>query len=34
MGFIKRFGGKVPDEEDWEKWVWEEDHDQALRAKL
>jgi len=25
MDFIKRFGGKVPGEEGWEEWVWNED---------
>lgn len=35
MDFIKRFGGKVPDDEDWEKWIWEGDHDdQEPKAKL
>ena len=24
MDFIKRFGGKVPTEPDWENWVWGE----------
>lgn len=31
MGFLKRFGGKVPGDEEWEKWVWE---DHGLKAKL
>jgi len=34
MGFIKRFGGKVPSDEGWEQWVWEANQDQAPRAKL
>jgi alkylhydroperoxidase/carboxymuconolactone decarboxylase family protein YurZ len=31
MGFLKRFGGKVPEDEDWGKWVWEED---VIKANL
>jgi hypothetical protein len=30
MDFIKRFGGKVPTEQGWEKWVWED----PVKAKL
>jgi len=29
MGFLKRFGGKVPEDADWEKWVWEKDVSKA-----
>jgi alkylhydroperoxidase/carboxymuconolactone decarboxylase family protein YurZ len=34
MNFIRRFGGKVPDDEGWEKWVWEGDRDEVPKAKL
>jgi alkylhydroperoxidase/carboxymuconolactone decarboxylase family protein YurZ len=30
MGFLKRFGGKVPGDEDWEKWIWQSE----VKAKL
>jgi alkylhydroperoxidase/carboxymuconolactone decarboxylase family protein YurZ len=30
MDFIKRFGGKVPTEQGWEKWVW----DDPIKSKL
>jgi alkylhydroperoxidase/carboxymuconolactone decarboxylase family protein YurZ len=34
MGFIQRFGGRVPGEEGWEKWVWDVDQDVTSKAKL
>jgi len=34
MGFIKRFGGKVPGEDDWEQWVWEANKEDTVKAKL
>jgi len=32
MGFIKRFGGKVPSDDGWADWVWNEDTE--VKAKL
>jgi alkylhydroperoxidase/carboxymuconolactone decarboxylase family protein YurZ len=34
MGFLKRFGGKVPGDEGWEEWVWDENKDENIKAKL
>ena len=31
MGFLRRFGGKVPGDEGWEKWVWENSN---IKARL
>ena len=33
MGFIRRFGGKVPGDEGWESWVWQSDEEE-IKAKL
>lgn len=33
MGFIRRFGGKVPGDEGWEAWVWHSDKD-VVKANL
>jgi alkylhydroperoxidase/carboxymuconolactone decarboxylase family protein YurZ len=32
MGFLQRFGGKVPSDDGWEQWVWEKD--EAPKAKI